>query len=294
MTNKKTTIKRLVIYLLISFGLPYLMIFIYIANFGWTLDNRYYGVMASGAMLSPAIANILTRIITKEGLSELYLSFRTKKVKRYFTLAILLPISIGIINAFITSVFMLPEGSTGDMLKGIDYGSLASTVLYLIATSIASLMFGFGEEFGWRGYLTPKLEKLLPAPAAILLSGIIWGLWHAPLIACGHNFGKNYPGDPWLGIALMCVSCTAISFYLTALTKATGSSLTAGLAHIAINDIVGAAAGLMLTAVPAEKLATLIDNSFSYAVLNMGVMSFIALAVGIFILLKNRTNKQRV
>jgi membrane protease YdiL (CAAX protease family) len=38
-----------------------------------------------------------------------------------------------------------------------------------------------GEEFGWRGYLTPALTARVNWRTASLLTGIVWGLWHLPL-----------------------------------------------------------------------------------------------------------------
>jgi membrane protease YdiL (CAAX protease family) len=57
----------------------------------------------------------------------------------------------------------------------------------------------FGEEFGWTGYLLPRLLPLGRWRAA-LLYGVAWGLWHAPVIVGGHN----YPGHPVAGVLAMC------------------------------------------------------------------------------------------
>ena len=34
----------------------------------------------------------------------------------------------------------------------------------------------------------------------MVVMGIVWGLWHAPIIAMGHNYGTDYLGAPWLGM----------------------------------------------------------------------------------------------
>ena len=47
----------------------------------------------------------------------------------------------------------------------------------------------FGEEVGWRGWLLTSLRPLGTWPALIIV-GVIWGLWHAPLILLGYNFAR--------------------------------------------------------------------------------------------------------
>ncbi len=46
----------------------------------------------------------------------------------------------------------------------------------------ASLLAGpLFEEFGWRGFLQPRLQDLLPSWAAALCVGLLWAAWHGPL-----------------------------------------------------------------------------------------------------------------
>ncbi len=51
----------------------------------------------------------------------------------------------------------------------------------------------FGEEWGWRGYLVPKTAARLRIVPTLLVTGVIWGLWHAPLTIIGHNYGVGIP-----------------------------------------------------------------------------------------------------
>ncbi len=53
-------------------------------------------------------------------------------------------------------------------------------------------LFAFGEEYGWRGVLAGELRPL-GAVRANLLTGVLWGLWHAPIIILmGHNYGSEW------------------------------------------------------------------------------------------------------
>ena len=70
----------------------------------------------------------------------------------------------------------------------------------LTVAPLFNTLFALGEELGWRGYLLPKLLPLGQIPA-MLISGVIWGIWHAPAILQGHN----YPENPVLGVGMMIV-----------------------------------------------------------------------------------------
>jgi uncharacterized protein len=92
-----------------------------------------------------------------------------------------------------------------------------------------------GEELGWRGYLLPQLLPLGQWPA-LLISGAIWGLWHAPVILLGYN----YPQHPQLGVLLMVGFCMVWGVLFGWLRLSTGSVWPSMLAHAAMNGIAGA------------------------------------------------------
>ena len=87
-----------------------------------------------------------------------------------------------------------------------------------------------------------KQFKVVPA---LLLSGLIWGLWHAPLTVMGHNYGVGYPGYPFMGIFAMCLFCIAMGIILSYVTIKTKSCIPAIMGHGTLNGF--ASAGLMFT-----------------------------------------------
>ncbi|QGY41782.1 CPBP family intramembrane metalloprotease [Pseudodesulfovibrio cashew] len=95
---------------------------------------------------------------------------------------------------------------------------------------LINFIFGLGEEIGWRGFLLPRLMVLGKVRAHLLL-GVIWGLWHAPLIWAGFN----YPGYPVAGMAMMCVLCLAFGLFINEMTLRYDSALLAGFIHAAVN-----------------------------------------------------------
>jgi membrane protease YdiL (CAAX protease family) len=100
----------------------------------------------------------------------------------------------------------------------------------LIAGPFINLIATFGEEFGWTGYLLPSLLPL-GRWRAVGIYGVIWGLWHAPVIAGGFN----YPGHPIAGIIFMCVFTTAIGLIQCSLLLRYRSVLLTSFLHATIN-----------------------------------------------------------
>ncbi len=103
---------------------------------------------------------------------------------------------------------------------GFNLGSPPSepTELGSLLLGFATIIFGpilgfpqlFGEEYGWRIFLQDRLAQQYGRIKSVLLVGLVWGLWHAPLIAGG----LNYPGYPFLGILLFTIFAIEISIPL--------------------------------------------------------------------------------
>lgn len=91
-------------------------------------------------------------------------------------------------------------------------------------------IFSLGEEIGWRGFLLPRLMVLGKLRAYVIL-GIIWGLWHAPIIWVGFN----YPGHPVAGIATMCVLASAFGLFINEMMLHYRSAFLAAFIHAAVN-----------------------------------------------------------
>lgn len=136
----------------------------------------------------------------------------------------------------------------------------------LLAPFVA-LLIAFGEEYGWRGYLQGEMVKLGRA-RGILLVGIIWGLWHAPVIAMGHN----YPGYPLLGILLMTLYCVALAFFFGSAVLVSGSIWLAAWLH-ALNNQVLSFLNLMVVRVDDPV------HSFGIGIYGIAVWALIVAAI---------------
>lgn len=100
----------------------------------------------------------------------------------------------------------------------------------VIVGPLLGLLMAFGEEYGWRGYLQGELVKL-GRVKSVLLVGVVWGVWHAPVIAMGHN----YPGHPLLGPIAFLVFNLFLSIFFGYVVLKTGSVWQAALMHAVFN-----------------------------------------------------------
>ena len=240
--DKKTQLKRLVIFLVLAFGLAWAYEFMFIGNgFVWNMKDpgsaKLISLVSLG-MLAPAIAHILTRVFTKEGFKpagkeSMMLGINLSDGKwKVFLFAILIPLvysaSADLLLCLTTrglfDTNVLPDsGMPNNMALLIPVGAVSNGVFLSFAA--------FGEEFGWRAYMMPKLKALMGRYPALIVGGIIWGLWHAPLTCIGHNFGTDYPGFPYVGIILMCLYCILLGGILTYVTEKSGSVWPAAFLH---------------------------------------------------------------
>ena len=229
-----------------------------------------FTVRAAIGMFGPAIAAVLVRLIRREGFADagLRLTGRGRRgAWRMYPVAYLiipLLLAAGIGFAWLSSVQhwalsenlhalgrllagqrkALPAGYTPDQLAVTTI--ITQTALAFTLIIPFNMIFTFGEEFGWRGYLLPRLAPLGGISAAII-TGIIWGLWHAPLIVLD---GYNYPGHPWPGVAMMVVFTVALGMIFAWLRFRSGSVWPAVLAHAALNAQAGFAFVLLSRADP--------------------------------------------
>ncbi|HEY9076157.1 MAG TPA: CPBP family intramembrane glutamic endopeptidase [Anaerolineaceae bacterium] len=80
----------------------------------------------------------------------------------------------------------------------------------IVTGPFLGLIISMGEEYGWRGYLQTELIRLGRVRGVFLL-GVIWGIWHLPVIWMGYN----YPGQPVLGSLAMIVMCIILAYFLS-------------------------------------------------------------------------------
>jgi len=106
----------------------------------------------------------------------------------------------------------------------------------LLILSPLSMINTLGEELGWSGLLTPELAARTTFAKASLIRGVIWSLWHYPLVIA--LLPRYRPGLPlaW-ALGCMTVAVTAISFVYTWLRIDSGSVWPCALLHAVSSNL---------------------------------------------------------
>src|SRR5919112_3665070 len=184
------------------------------------------GVLA--LMWSPALASVIARLVLREGFSDVSFRFGGLRTLPWYALGLGVPLAVGMLaygSAWLTGLVGF-EGGAGAFLVGLVSAATWITILGFIFTA--------GEEIGWRGYM---LTRLIDAGVSrlVLVSGLIWALWHLPLILSGiYAAGPN----PALSAVLFVGAVTSISFVLARMRLQTGSIWPVIFAHSAWNSII--------------------------------------------------------
>jgi len=193
-------------------------------------------------MWMPGLASILVRLARREGFADVSFRFGGRRTAVAILLVVLLPYAVGLVAyglAWATGLasFAPPEtvpllGARPDLAPAARFALLSVTALLTgILPAIAS---AGGEELGWRGYLQLRLiDARVPAP--ILVDGVIWGLWHVPLILAGLYITGPVP---LLSAAVFVVLATGLTVAISWARLATGSVWPAVVAHGAWNTVI--------------------------------------------------------
>jgi membrane protease YdiL (CAAX protease family) len=129
--------------------------------------------------------------------------------------------------ADVTAIY--PPGATAGMPPTVLMGSTFFNMVIL--GPLLGLIISFGEEYGWRGYLQSELVHLGRVRGVGLL-GVIWGIWHWPVIWMGYN----YPGQPVLGSLLFVAYTVLLSYFLAYAVFKSRGVWTAAYLHGLLNQ----------------------------------------------------------
>ena len=103
-------------------------------------------------------------------------------------------------------------GAMSEALRAPELGSVLAALAFM-------MVLGPVEEFGWRGFALPLLQRFMAPLWAGVLLGLVWGAWHLPAFFLG-----GVPQEGW-SFAPFFLGCVALSVIVTPLFNVSGGSL---------------------------------------------------------------------
>ncbi|MDZ8186045.1 MAG: CPBP family intramembrane glutamic endopeptidase [Nostoc sp. ChiSLP02] len=250
----KRHFKKVWLFIGLTFFFNYLLVILYLALGGkWVVPGS--SIVTIAYMFIPMIvAVVIQKFIYHEPLQKpLGISFQ---FNWWFLVAWLLPPTIAFITFAVSLLF--PGVEYSPEMAGLFVqleNVLSPEKLQQVKTQIATLpipliwisliqgliagvtinaIAAFGEELGWRGLLQKELNFLGFWKSSAII-GLIWGIWHAPIIIQGHN----YPQHPLLGVLMMTIFTLLFSPIFSYIRQKSQSVIATSILHGTLNATAG-------------------------------------------------------
>jgi uncharacterized protein len=189
-------------------------------------------------MWVPTLAAIVARVALREGVRDVSFRFGGRTGAKMLIVAWLYPAAVGVVAygaAWSTGLERFAPPESGAFAAHAPLVRLALSVAIMATVgTVMSAITAAGEELGWRGYmLTRLIDAGVPRP--ILVSGLIWGAWHVPLILSGQYAAGRYP---WLSALLFVPGVVSAGYVAARVRLASGSVWPAVVFHSAWNALI--------------------------------------------------------
>lgn len=192
-------------------------------------------IYVGALMISPTVAAFITLKIRKRSISSLPWSLKELK---YLKLAYITPLLYVSIAYVLIWLFGFGEFiNTETILKWSDelginssnHTLVVAVMIFLLLTVgvIKNLGSTLGEEIGWRGFLLFELRKVMSFRAVSITSGLIWAIWHFPVIHLMYGRGENL----FLHLGAFTIMILGISVILAYYTFKSNSLWVAAIYH---------------------------------------------------------------
>lgn len=230
--NKSKSIRNIIIFSIVALGCGWLGVWIN-QQIPSPSPQQSLGILIW--ILGPLVTSLILRGLGRDGWSDFGLRLNLKGNLGWYTFAFLLyPVTITL-TLLVAGLFGV---ATFDGLTTKGFPTLLQIIVIGFA---ASLVKNIGEEFAWRGYLTPRFQALgLSNIQNHLLTGIIWSLWHIPywLFFLGNDAINSYTSMGVTGFIIIgVVAVFPIAFVFGELRLKTDSVWPAYIAHNMTNAI---------------------------------------------------------
>ena len=225
--------RRATVFVIVTFGFSLAVWLPILASHRGWIGVEIPAELATLGIFGPAIAAILLRLATddRSGLGSFWAAASRWRIgRRWWVATLLVPPGIigGVYAAYLLLGGNLQTSTTVVMLQGA--GTLAAVVVPVMI--LVTIALAFGEEAGWRGYLLPLLQSRLSALSASLVVGVVWFLWHIPLL---YLPGQDVGGEAFLIVLFGATVILSSILYTWLYNNTRGSVLAVTLLHAGLN-----------------------------------------------------------
>jgi uncharacterized protein len=196
-----------------------------------------WGAYSAAFMWCPGVAAIFTQVVMRRSVRGLGWGWGGL---RYYLLAYGLPIAFCLaayLPVWVGFHSFRPDALAEAPAKlGLPPGVLGSLglALLMLVQPLLGMIGSFGEELGWRGFLVPRLYPLIGFTKTSVVTGLIWSIWHYPVIAAVFPlYRSNVP--LWYALTCFSITVVAISFVHSWLRLRSGSVWPSTLFHASGN-----------------------------------------------------------
>lgn len=145
---------------------------------------------------------------------------------KYFALAYVVPAAAAVLVLVISAVLGI-----GEFIFTWDKPTMNRLISAPTLGVLVAMVTAAGEELGWRGFMQTRLNEI-KMPYPFIFTGIIWAVWHSPLILFGDYATSRSPAVSFLLFSIMIVS---FSVFMGQLRNASRSVWPCVLAHAVHN-----------------------------------------------------------
>jgi len=202
--------KEILLFFTIVITLSSLICFI-----SYKTDNSNLSILS---VFTPSILALIFTAIKKgkKGVYELFIKQTIKKTRLKWLLLSMIGIPLVASLAILTSL-------------NFDISNFSLRTTQLLPQIVVIVLIALGEEYGWRGYLLPKLMNNFNMFYSSIILGLVWGFWHFP----AYLIGTGVPAQMNFMVFLLWVIMA--TFFISWIYYYTKSVLTSILVHISAN-----------------------------------------------------------
>jgi membrane protease YdiL (CAAX protease family) len=200
---------------IVSFSAIVIALSSLICFISYKLDDPSFSILS---VFTPSILALVLTAATygKKGVYELFVSQTIRKIA---------------FKWFLVSAFGIPAIASLAVLTSLGFNAseFGLRTTQMLPQIVVITLIGLGEEYGWRGFLLPRLMQIFSVFHSSLILGLIWGFWHFP----AYLIGTGVPRDMNFMVFLLWVVLGTL--FISWIYYYTRSVLTSILAHMSAN-----------------------------------------------------------